>query len=156
MAASPSTATNTFTVNLPPLTHANELLPESPFGINTAFNPETPDLDSRLKAMQEAGIKWGRQDFTWKRIEKTKGEYDWAPYDRLIEQCRQHGITLFGNLAYAPEFHDPRTADGVDAYCALARAAVKRYAGKIEHWQIWNEPNGGFWKGSPEQYARLL
>jgi hypothetical protein len=26
----------------------------------------------------------------------------------------------------------------------------------VDHWQIWNEPNGGFWKGSPEDYARLL
>ena len=33
---------------------------------------------------------------------------------------------------------------------------MKRYNGKIDYWQIWNEPNGGFWKGTPEQYALLL
>src|SRR5439155_14790091 len=58
----------------------------------------------RLKAMQQAGIKWGRQDFTWKRIEKQKGEYDWDGYDRLVEQCRQHGLLLFG--------HEKRRHDG--------------------------------------------
>ena len=63
----------------------------SPFGVNTAFEPNTPDLEARLRAMQEAGIKWGRQDFTWKRIEKAKGEYDWEPYDGLVERCRQTG-----------------------------------------------------------------
>jgi len=26
----------------------------------------------------------------------------------------------------------------------------------VDHWQIWNEPNGGFWKGSADEYARLL
>lgn len=150
------TAENTFRVDLPPTQFAEALRPDSLFGINTAFGPTTSDLEARLQAMQQAGIKWGRQDFHWKRIEKTRGQYDWEPYDRLIEQCHQHGLLLFGNLAYGPEFHDPRTPEGVEAYCALARAAARRYAGKVDHWQIWNEPNGGYWRGSPEQYARLL
>ena len=155
LAAAP-TATNTFSVQLPPPAFADALLPGSPFGINTAFQPDTPDLGQRLKAMQQAGIKWGRQDFTWKRIEKRPGEYDWTAYDQLVEDCRRHGILLFGNLAYGPDFHDPRTPEGAEAYAALARAAARRYAGKVDHWQIWNEPNGGFWKGTPEQYARVL
>src|SRR6185436_7442152 len=72
------TASNTFHVNFPPPPYAGSLLPDSPFGINTAFQPDSPDLDARLTAMQQAGIKWGRQDFTWRRIEKTKGGYDWS------------------------------------------------------------------------------
>lgn len=143
-------------MKLPPAPFATNLLADSPFGINTAFEPDTPDLDARLDAMQNAGIKWGRQDFTWKRIERRPGVFDWAPYDRLVEQCRQRGITIFGDLAYAPDFHDPRTPEGVEAYCAFARAAAARYRGKVDHWQIWNEPNGGYWKGKPEDYARLL
>ncbi len=135
---------------------ANALVTDSPFGINTAFDPETPDLSERLKAMQFAGIKWGRQDFTWRQIERRPGEYEWAPYDRLVDQCRDFGILLFGDLAYAPSFHDPRTPEGVQAYCAFARAAVRRYRGKINYWQIWNEPNGGYWRGKPEEYASLL
>ena len=110
----------------------------------------------RLRAMQELGIKWGRQDFTWRRIEREKGGFDFEPYERLVEKCRERGILLFGNLAYAPAFHDPRTPEGVEAYCTLAREAGRRFAGRIDHWQIWNEPNGGFWKGTPEEYARLL
>jgi hypothetical protein len=151
-----ATAESNFRVALPPPPFATDLRTDSPFGINTAFEPDTPGLAARLKAMQEAGIKWGRQDFTWKRIERQPGQYDWAPYDRLIEQCRAHGLMLFGNLAYGPDFHDPRTPAGVEAYCALARTAARRYAGQVDHWQVWNEPNGGFWKGKPEDYARLL
>jgi len=151
-----SVAENTFQVSLGQCPFAQELRPESPFGINTAFGPDTPDLEARLKAMQQAGIKWGRQDFTWRRIEKAPGQYDWSGYDRLVEQCRQHGLLLFGNLAYEPAFHDPRTSAGVEAYCAFARAAAQRYAGQVDYWQIWNEPNGGFWKGTADQYAHLL
>jgi hypothetical protein len=150
------TAQSSFSVTLPPHRFADSLLPDSAFGINTAFQPDTPGLEAILQKMQEAGIKWGRQDFTWRRIEKTKGEYQWQDYDRLVERCRKFGILLFGNLAYAPSFHDPRTPEGVQAYCNFVREAVKHFAGRVSFWQIWNEPNGGFWKGTPEQYARLL
>ena len=150
------TADGAFRVELPPHRHAAELLPRSPFGINMALDPGDPDIEARLAAMEEIGIKWGRQDFSWKRIEKTQGAYDFDPYHRLVEDCRRRGILLFGNLAYAPEFHDPRTLEGVEAYVRFARTAAIAFAGKVDDWQIWNEPNGGFWKGTPEEYARLL
>ena len=155
-AAGLATAENRFSVALPPVTSAQELRPDSPFGINTAFNPDSPDLEARLEAMQQAGIKWGRQDFVWKRIERNKGEYDWAPYDRLLEKCRAHGLLLCGDLAYGPDLYDTRTEPGIQAYCAFARAAAERYAGRIDHWQIWNEPNLGYHGGDPDLYARLL
>lgn len=154
--AADQNARDSFHVSLPPPKFATALRPDSPFGINTAFGPETPDLVPRLQAIQQAGIKWGRQDFTWHRIEKAPGEYDWSGYDRLVDLCHQHGLMIFGNLTYAPAFHDPRTPAGVEAYCAFARTAAQRYAGKVDDWQIWNEPNGGYWRGSADEYARLL
>ncbi|MBW8039637.1 MAG: hypothetical protein FVQ85_06515 [Planctomycetes bacterium] len=154
--AEPPTAESSFHVTLPPHAFADDLLPSSPFGINTAFQPDTPKLEPILKKMKEAGIKWGRQDFTWRRIEKKKGQYQFQDYDRLVDTCHKYGLLLFGNLAYAPNFHDPRTPEGVQAYCNFVRETVKHFAGKVKFWQIWNEPNGGFWKGTPAEYARLL
>ena len=73
---------------------ADGVTEERRFGINTAFQPNTPDLNGRLKAMQQMGVKWGRQDFTWRRIEKQPGIYNWEPYDRLMEACRAYGWPL--------------------------------------------------------------
>src|ERR1043165_4906662 len=154
--AAESTAHDAFRVALPAAPFPDTLLPSSPFGINTAFHPDTSDLDARLKAMQQAGIKWGRQDFSWKHIEKKKREYDWAGYDRLVDQCHRRGLLIFGDFTSHPDFYDMTTPEGVEGYCAFARAAVQRYAGKVDHWQIWNEPNLGYLGGKPEQYARLL
>lgn len=67
---------NSFSAALPPLAGPSSLSPDSPFGINTAFHPGTTDLTARLEAMRQAGIKWGRQEFTWKQIVKKKGEYE--------------------------------------------------------------------------------
>ena len=128
------TASNSFTVKLPPPAAASNLLLNSPFGINTAFNPATADLDARLEAMQKAGIKWGRQDFTWRRIERRKSEYDWEPYDQLVEKCHSKGLLLFGNFTSNPEFYDTRTEEAAVAYANFAGRAAKRYAGKVDHW----------------------
>ncbi len=154
--ATAATAENSFSVSLPPPVSPDALIPGSPFGINTALDPGTADLGARLKAMQQAGIKWGRQDFTWRKIEREKGHYDWAPYDRLVQTCRDHGLLLFGNLTYGPGFYDTRSEEGVEAYCRFAAEAAIHFAGKIDYWQIWNEPNLGFHGGDPAAYARLL
>jgi hypothetical protein len=94
------TASNSFAFALSPPVAPGALLAESPFGINNALRPDAPDLLPRLQAMRQAGIKWGRQDFTWRRIELSKGEYDWAGYDALVEKCHEHGLLIFGNLTY--------------------------------------------------------
>ncbi len=155
-AADTPTAENRFQVDLPPAALSDALLPGSPFGINTAFRPDTPDLEARLQTVQRAGIKWGRQDFTWRRIESNPGEYQWEPYDRLVQQCRDHGLLLFGDLTSHPSFYDMRTEAGVQAYADFAAAAATRYAGRIDDWQIWNEPNLGYLNGDPDAYGRLL
>jgi hypothetical protein len=150
------TAANAFQISMGAPVDSAALLPGSPFGINTALRPDAPDLEARLKTMQAAGIKWGRQDFTWKRIERNKGEYDFAPYERLVAACHRHGLLIFGNLTYNPEFYDLRSDEGVTAYATFARAASSQFAGKVDHWQIWNEPNLGFLGGDAETYARFL
>jgi hypothetical protein len=151
-----STARTAIRIDLAPPAAPAELRPDSPFGINTALRPDAPDAEARVRAMQQAGIKWGRQDFGWSRIEKEQGVYDWEPYERHVELFRRHGILLFGNFTGHPAFHDPRTPEGVEAYARFAAEGARRFAGKVDHWQIWNEPNGGYWKGTPEQYAALL
>jgi len=149
-------AVSRFRVQLPPHRYAAQMLPDSPFGINTQiFRLDDPDIDRRLEMMQQAGVKWGRQDFVWRQIETEKGRYNFEPHERVVAAYHKHGLHLFGNLAYNPKFHDPRTPEGVEAYCRFARAAVERFRGRVDHWQLWNQPNGGFWDGTPEEYARM-
>ncbi|MGQ9635269.1 MAG: hypothetical protein ACUVXB_13620 [Bryobacteraceae bacterium] len=145
-----------FRVTLPPHRYADQMLLESPFGINTQiFRLDDPNMDQHLAIMQQAGIKWGRQDFTWRQIETAPGRYNLDPYERIVRAYHKHGMHLFGNLAYNPKFHDPRTLEGVAAYCRFAREVVEKFRGRVNHWQLWNEPNGGFWDGTPEEYARM-
>jgi hypothetical protein len=149
------TAVSNFTVNLPPHPYP-ELVPGSSFGINTAFEPGQTDIEERLRLMREAGIKWGRQDFVWRYVEPSPGSYNWSFCDQMLEMAQRYGVSLLINLAYEPNWVNIDSRDAVDAYARFARAAVERYRDSIKFWQIWNEPNGGFWNSTPGQYARFL
>lgn len=48
----------------------------------------------------------------------------------------------------------PDTSDFVE----FTRDAVTRHKDQVRYWEVWNEPNGWFWKPTPDAtaYARLL
>ena len=57
----------------PPLNYKNDVT--SVLGVNTHnLNPTSQDLD----LIQEAGIRWIRDDVGWQQVEKVKGEYDFT------------------------------------------------------------------------------
>ena len=163
LAAEP-TAAGGFVVKLPPHPYAGALLADSPFGINTNLRPGAADMQQRLDGFQDAGIKWGRQGFSWRNIEQKPGQYTWEAYDKLVDDCLKSGLRIFGQFSSPPDWkkeefkdYDPGTPAGVQKYAAFCAAATKRYAGKVDHWQIWNEPNGEyFYRYSADQYAALL
>src|SRR4051794_10449603 len=63
-------------------------VPDS-LGVNIHFNDPRPGEMEQLAA---AGFRWIRQDFAWGGIERTKGQYDFAPYDRLMAALKPYHI----------------------------------------------------------------
>src|SRR6266700_5701383 len=63
-------------------------VPDS-MGVNIHFNDPRP---GEMQMLADAGFKWIRMDFTWGGIERKKGEYDFAAYDRLLQTLEPHGI----------------------------------------------------------------
>ena len=51
------------------------------FGVNIHFTSAGAD---ELRALGESGARFIRMDFSWGRVERTKGEYDFAAYDGLV------------------------------------------------------------------------
>ncbi len=51
----------------------------------------------------------------------------------------------------------PQHPESIAAFAQWAAAAVKHFHGHHIVWEIWNEPNGFFWKPKPdaEQYTTL-
>jgi polysaccharide biosynthesis protein PslG len=129
------------------------------FGVNIHFTDAEP---GELEALAASGNRFVRMDLAWQGVEREKGEYDFARYDRLVADMSRLKIRILFILDYAHRLYDdglpPRTAEGRLAFARFAAAAAKRYAGKGILWEIWNEPNiKQFWKPQPNaaDYCKL-
>lgn len=127
-------------------------------GVNIHF---THAREGEMQELAAAGFKWVRMDFGWGGIEREKGQYDFAEYDRLMSELDAVHITPIFILDYSNRFYDngqsPQSDQGRQAFAKWAAAAVTHFKGKGIVWEMYNEPNIGFWKPKPDvqQYAKL-
>jgi hypothetical protein len=93
-------------------------------GVNTGVT--APGLDDQdLVKMREAGIRYTRFDLLWHEVEKAKGRYDWARFDRLIARLKRYGIAPILILDYNNKLYDPdsggiRSDEARDGYANFA------------------------------------
>lgn len=119
-------------------------------GVNIHFTAPKP---GEMEMLSEAGFKWVRMDFFWANIEKEKGVYDFSAYDGLVSSLNKHHIKALFILDYGNPLYDkgmaPHSTEAVNAFAKWAAASVSHFAGNGFLWEMWNEPNIGFWKPEP-------
>lgn len=116
---------------------------------------------ANLDMIQALGYKVIRRGFIWESIEKERGVYDFSVYDRLMNDCRDRGLTVVGCIAFANKLYGGSVLEekGRKAYAKFAAALAGHYKHYNILWEIWNEPNTmTFWgkhggKGNTERYA---
>lgn len=132
-------------------------IPEG-LGVNIHFTNPDP---GEVKMLAAAGFRWVRMDFVWKQTEVEKGKYDFSAYDNLLKALDQHQIRPLFILDYSNTLYDndraPYTDAGRRAFATWAAAAVQHYRGRGILWEIYNEPNTGFWTPHPRasDYIKL-
>jgi hypothetical protein len=153
----------------------------SPFGINVFLEqevePEKRDLSLRM--ISEAGFKWIRQEFPWEDIEiHGKGDFEdrrhepyrsaWEKYDHIVDLAEKYDLSIIARLSNPPAW-SRAAGDEMGTYAPpddyadfgdFVHAVVSRYRGRIQYYQIWNEPNiypeWGEQPVDPEAYTELL
>ncbi len=115
---------------------------------------------------QAANLKWVRIDVNWFDAEKSKGVYDWTILDQVVDAAKNRGLSVLAVLAYTPAWASQANVDGKETlndvpkagtYPAFVTAAVTHFAGRVTHYEIWNEPNlGQFFEGTPKDYTDLV
>lgn len=86
-----------------------------------------------------------------------KRHYDFAEYDRLLHALDEYSIRPIFILDYSNRFFDndlsPHSPEGIAAFARWAAAAVTHFKGRSIVWEMYNEPNGGFWKPHADVHA---
>jgi len=128
-------------------------------------------------------LKWGSTN-AYREDAEGRPVYDWTILDRIFDTLLARGTKPFVEIGFMPEAlsshpedypHDPpaneRAPVGTgqsyppkdyDKWRALChewvKHSVERYGrAEVESWwwEVWNEPNIRYWKGTPEEYHKL-
>ncbi len=127
-------------------------------GVNIHFTDPRP---GEMEMIAAAGFRWVRMDFGWDQTEVAPGQYDFSAYDRLMAALRPHHIRPIFILDYSSQLYDagqsPHTEEGRQAFARWAASAAVHFRDRGILWEMYNEPNIGFWRPTPnvDQYIQL-
>jgi hypothetical protein len=147
-----------------------QLVPSPAPAIHTSlwWNEEIAQRD--LDLVQAMGFRWIKQEFPWREIQTLgPASYNWWRSDRIVDDVEAHDLYMIVRLDRQPfwsqenggwpPLENAPPADFED-YGRFCNAVASRYAGRIEAYQVWNEPNlAREWGGEtpdPVEYTRLL
>jgi hypothetical protein len=103
--------------------------------------------DRDLQLVQDAGFRWVKQEFAWRDIEgASKGTFDWTRTDRIMDQIDAHGLKVIVRLGVQPEwagggYPEVGPPNNLQDFADFATAVATRYKGRVDAYQVWNEPN---------------
>ncbi len=128
-------------------------------------------IQRSLQMVRELGATSIVEFFPWAYAEPERGRYDWASFDRIIRHAGDQGLRVIARMGLVPAWARPdrdgqRTTlnylpeDAYDDFAAFVASFARRYAGRVNHIIIWNEPNlafeWGYQQVDPVGYVRLL
>jgi outer membrane protein assembly factor BamB len=138
------------------------LLPGLRHGVNAfLFNTDTARV---LTLAQNAHFGWLRQQIHWRDIQGERDKPHWETLDTAVAAANQAGFQLMLSVVRSPVWATDGVSDGLPtdtaAFESFMRMLAKRYAGRVQAYEIWNEPNlaveNGGQAATPVHYLAVL
>ena len=119
-----------------------------------------------LDKLAAAGVTWIRLDLGWSSFQESgRNEYsNWyvERADFIVDAARERGMRVLGTLWRTPDWANGGAgtivppSDPAD-YGNFAGWIAEHFRGRVDAWEIWNEPNlDYFFDGSIQEYVGLL
>jgi len=129
-------------------------------------------------------LKWGSTN-AYTEDAQGRPIYDWTIVDRIFDTYLARGVKPYAQIGFMPQAlsakpepyqhewrpgfpyneiytgwaHPPKDyAKWAELVYQWVKHCVERYGAKeVEswYWQVWNEPNIAYWKGTPEEFRKL-
>ena len=151
-----------------PTIELDQVMSSPDYGMQVFLYWQEEIADRDLKLVQSAGFRWVKQEIPWREVEGTaKGAWQWHSSDRIMDQIEAHRLNVIVRLGSQPawaatkvEFPDIGPPDNLQDFYDYVYAVASRYKGRVEAYQIWNEPNlAREWGGrppDPAEYTAML
>ena len=132
----------------------------SPWGVSSSSSGMS-NTGEWMPKLHDAGITTARLFPEWVAIEPRKGEWTWDRTDALVRTADENhfriNAILMGSVPWSTDKPHTFPMSDLDGWSGFVSQSVARYKGRIHHWEVWNEGNGGFNSGhhTAIDYARL-
>lgn len=132
--------------------HASEIAASNWSIGGETLDRDYADYDAYKRYLGPLGAKQIRLQGGWAKTERQKGVYDFAWLDRIVDDAIAQGVdpwlqTSYGNPIYPGGGEAnlgggaPRSPEALEAWDRWVLAMAKRYNGRVNVWEIWNEPD---------------
>ncbi len=120
---------------------------------------------SWMPPIAKANIGWARLTPEWNSIQPTQGgAYNFTQLNNMISTAQANNMNISGLLAYNAAWDNPNGnthtfpigTTELNAWSAYVSAVVTDTIGKINYFEVWNEPEGFSSGGTPAQYAAVV
>ena len=115
-----------------------------------------------MQLVQNAGFDWVRQQIYWRDIEDPQnGIWAWDEIDQIVAAANAYNRKLLVNVVRSPTFYSATNGlpDDPDSFANFMAVLAERYKGRIQAYEIWNEPNLAHETGGtirPEDVGRYV
>jgi LysM repeat protein len=114
------------------------------YGINVYANPES--AAQLAQSAVDLGVGWVRLEVPWRAYEATQGSIDFANMDATLQPFFDAGLDVMLMVNAAPDWARTSTdesgpPDNFQNYAAFIGQVAQRYAGRVNAYEVWSEPN---------------
>lgn len=125
------------------------------------------DVAALTSELSSLGVTWVKQEIAWRDFEPTQGNIDFDTLDNIVNTLRASNINILLTVSAAPSWarsnaDENGPPDNFADYGAFLGALAARYAGQVQAYEIWTEPNlrrewnSSLHSISPAKYVELL
>ena len=138
----------------------NVIIPSSYFGLHI-HHLDYPSPTTPWPSMPIPEWRLWDAAVNWPNLEPSKGQWQFGRLDLYVSLAKQHGTGLLLPLSYTPSWASGRpeiTAppQNLEDWRNYVKTVVSRYKGRIQAYEMWNEPNlSDFWSGTIDQMVML-
>ncbi|MCL2184463.1 MAG: hypothetical protein FWB86_01225 [Treponema sp.] len=129
------------------------------FGMVHAGNSGTTE---EYQLLNELGAIWLLQTFYWGRIEREKDHFNFTMYDNFVNIAKENNKKVIAVMAYDTPWIKSKgekrryiSPENITHFLNFLEVTVRHFKGKVDVWQIWNEPNFKFWNGTNKEFYEL-
>lgn len=116
------------------------------------------------RILRVMGVGWVRERFSWGATEREKGKIEYAykgtDYDKVADAYSGEGVRVYQIWHDSPSWTRPgktgtRNPDDLRDAFNFARRLAQHYKGRVQAWEVWNEPDISFWPDLGDTFAGL-